>query len=188
MAHERDVFFDAEKFHVESWLCSSPCGEEESFVVSGQVWPGFHTWPIEMLVSFFLRPYQRLATPRDTKTAEKIEVRMPRQCTTAKPRIAPEPKISSARPAIIVVTLESRIVAHARSKPAAIAACGELPARSSSRIRSLISTLASIAMPSVNAIAAMPGRVSVACISDSSEISSSRLTASANTLKKPNSM
>ena len=35
---------------------------------------------------------------------------MPRQCTTAKPRTGPEPKASSARPAISVVTLESRIV------------------------------------------------------------------------------
>ena len=52
---------------------------------------------------------------RDTTTEEKIEVRMPRQCTTAKPRTGPEPKISSARPAISVVTLESRIVPQARS-------------------------------------------------------------------------
>src|SRR6267154_6331904 len=38
-------------------------------------------------------------------TEEKIEVRMPRQCTTAKPRTGPEPKMRSARPAINVVTL-----------------------------------------------------------------------------------
>ncbi len=52
---------------------------------------------------------------RDTMTAQKIEVRMPRQCTTAKPRTGPEPKISSARPAIRVVMLESRMVPKARS-------------------------------------------------------------------------
>ena len=53
--------------------------------------------------------------PRDTITALNIEVRMPRQCTTAKPRTGPEPKANSATPAISVVTLESRMVAHARS-------------------------------------------------------------------------
>ena len=76
---------------------------------------GFHTWPIDTDLSFFCRPDQRLTRPRENITAENIEVRMPRQCTTAKPRIGPEPKASSARPAMSVVTLESRIVAKARS-------------------------------------------------------------------------
>jgi hypothetical protein len=53
--------------------------------------------------------------PRETTTELNIEVRMPRQCTTAKPRTGPEPKISSARPAISEVTLESRMVPKARS-------------------------------------------------------------------------
>src|SRR5437899_223356 len=88
------------------------------------VTPGVQTVPMEILPSFVLRPYQRLTTPRETNTAENIEVRMPRQCTTAKPRTAPEPNTSRARPTIKVVTFESRIVAQARSKPAAIAACG----------------------------------------------------------------
>ena len=52
---------------------------------------------------------------RDTATAENIEVMMPRQCTTAKPRTGPTPKMSSARPAISVVMFESRIVPQARS-------------------------------------------------------------------------
>ena len=38
----------------------------------------------------------------DGATELKIEVMMPRQCTTAKPRIGPEPKISNAIPAIKV--------------------------------------------------------------------------------------
>src|SRR5450830_2156872 len=74
----------------------------------------FQIWPMARPLSFFLRPYHRLTMPREKNTAENIEVRIPRQCTTAKPRIAPEPKISSARPAIKVVTLESTIVAQAR--------------------------------------------------------------------------
>ena len=64
------------------------------------------------------RTYLRLGeapADRETTTDEKIEVRIPRQCTTAKPRTGPEPKISSARPAISVVMLESRMVLNARS-------------------------------------------------------------------------
>src|SRR5476649_1014723 len=103
---------------------------------------------------------------------------MPRQCTTAKPRIGPAPKISSARPAIRVVTLESTTVPKARSYPAWMAACGVAPLRISSRMRSLISTLASMAMPRVSAMAAMPGRVSVACSSDRIDRKSTRLNSS----------
>jgi len=51
----------------------------------------------------------------------------------------------------------------------------------------LISTLASIAMPSVSAIAAMPGSVKVACSIDSTATSSSRLNASARVENTPNS-
>jgi hypothetical protein len=52
---------------------------------------------------------------RETSTELNIEVMMPRQCTTAKPRTGPEPKISSATPAIRVVMFESRMVSNARS-------------------------------------------------------------------------
>ena len=71
--------------------------------------------PMETAFSFFLRPYQRFTRPREKNTAENIEVRMPMQWTTAKPRTGPEPKASSARPAISVVMFESRMVPHARS-------------------------------------------------------------------------
>ena len=70
---------------------------------------------MDTLLSFFLRPYQKLTMPREKNTAENIEVRMPITCTTAKPRTGPEPKASRARPAISEVTLESRMVAQARS-------------------------------------------------------------------------
>ena len=53
--------------------------------------------------------------PRETSTALNIEVRMPRQWTTAKPRTGPLPNMNSAMPAISVVMFESRIVAQARS-------------------------------------------------------------------------
>ena len=50
---------------------------------------------------------------RETITEVKSDVIMPKQCTTAKPRTGPEPKISKAIPAIKLVTLESTIVANA---------------------------------------------------------------------------
>ena len=52
---------------------------------------------------------------RDTITALKIEVRMPRHSTTANPLTGPEPNANSASPPISVVMLESRMVPHARS-------------------------------------------------------------------------
>ena len=58
-------------------------------------------------------PYHRLTNARETTTDEYIEVRMPKQCTTAKPRTGPEPKINSAMPAISEVMLESTMVAQA---------------------------------------------------------------------------
>ena len=95
--------------------------------------------------------------------ALNIEVKIPKHSTTAKPFIGPEPKANNAIPAIRVVIFASNIVPNARSYPALIAACGEIPIRNSSRIRSFIRTLASIAMPIVSAIAAIPGSVKVAC-------------------------
>ena len=50
-------------------------------------------------------------------TAENIEDKIPIDNVTAKPLTGPEPKASSARPAIKVVMFESRMVAQARSKP-----------------------------------------------------------------------
>ncbi|MNU04117.1 hypothetical protein D3C72_2484010 [compost metagenome] len=52
----------------------------------------------------------------------------------------------------------------------------------------MISTLASIAIPSASAIAAIPGSVKVTWIIDSKPTSNSRLVARASTLKAPNSM
>ena len=69
-----------------------------------------------------------------------------------------------------------------------MAACGAAPLRSSSRTRSLISTLASIAIPSTKAMAAMPGKVSVACSMDSTATKSSKLKASATLEIMPNIM
>ncbi len=64
---------------------------------------------------------------------------------------------------------------------------GVLPIRSSSRIRSPISTLPSIAMPSVSTIPAIPGMVSVALTIDRTAASRVRLVNSAMTAIRPNS-
>jgi len=65
-----------------------------------------------------------------------IDVAMPSTSTTAKPRTAPAPNNHSTTPAIAAVMLESTIAERARSKPAEIAARGDTPLRSSSRMRS----------------------------------------------------
>src|SRR5690625_2418968 len=102
MAHERDGTANAKKLH-------------DGFPYL--TFFGFHTWPIEMCCKRRRRPYQRLTRARTPTTEENIEVNMPMQCTTAKPRTGPEPKASSTTPTIKLVRLESKIVAQARSKP-----------------------------------------------------------------------
>jgi hypothetical protein len=61
-----------------------------------------------------------------------------------------------------------------------------MPFFSSSRMRSAMMTLASMAMPRVRAIPAMPGRVRVACIMDSRATSRNMLVARASTEMMPN--
>ena len=58
------------------------------------------------------------------------------------------------------------IVVNALLYPASIADIGVRPNKTSSLIRSKISTFASTAMPIVSTIPAIPGRVRVACKAD----------------------
>ena len=81
---------------------------------------------------------------------------------TAKPRIAPVPKLIRKMAAIRVVRFASRIDDHALPKPETTEALTVRPLCNSSRIRSNTSTLASTAMPMVRIRPAMPGRVSAA--------------------------
>ncbi|MDT4882671.1 hypothetical protein FQZ97_1186430 [compost metagenome] len=67
-----------------------------------------------------------------------------------------------------------------------MAACGGTPARNSSRMRSLISTLASTAMPMVNARPAKPGSVIVTPNSDITATTITRLSSSATHVIRPN--
>ena len=114
-----------------------------------------------------------------TTSAVKTFVTRPTDSVTAKPLIGPVPYWNSTSAVISVVMLASRIVQSALSKPVAIAARGDFPARSSSRMRSKMSTFASTAMPTVSARPAMPGMVSVASKTDISPISMIMFTASA---------
>src|SRR3989338_4168418 len=101
MAHERDVFANLEKFH-------------GGYPFGGTAWCQA-VLPMEIRSSLRRLPYRRFTMARDTITELNIEVRIPRHNTTAKPRTGPEPNRNNARPAIRLVTLESRIVPNARS-------------------------------------------------------------------------
>src|SRR5690606_41241868 len=132
MADARYGAVTADKFHVlPCFLSAGRAGRRarDQFVL------GVQTVPVEILASFFLRPYHRLARARTPTTDVNIDVAMPRQCTTAKPRTGPEPRASRARPTMSVVRCESRMVPHARAKLWWMACCGAAAWRSSSRIR-----------------------------------------------------
>src|SRR3546814_5271299 len=64
---------------------------------------------------------------RTTVMAVNIEVAMPTEMVTAKPRTGPEPSANSTAMAIRVVRFESRMVEKARLKPASSDATGVLP-------------------------------------------------------------
>ncbi len=87
---------------------------------------------------------------------------------------------------ISVVTLESKMVENARRNPASSAAMGERPSLVSSRMRSLISTLASTDMPNVSNMPAMPGSVSVALNSESKAMVRIKLNSKAMSANSPN--
>jgi len=54
---------------------------------------------------------------RTPTTAENMDVRIPKQCTTANPRTGPVPKISSAIPTINVVKVRVKNGAPSAIKP-----------------------------------------------------------------------
>ena len=89
----------------------------------------------------------------------------------ANPVISPPPNRSpnqmSTIQVIRVEKLPSLMAGQARLKPTSMDEARVRPMRTSSFIRSNISTLASIAMPIVSTMPAMPGKVSVAFKSDS---------------------
>src|SRR4028118_857772 len=67
------------------------CFGEADQLLAATLGPGFQTCPIDTPLRRFLRPYQRLTSPRENMTAENIDVMIPRQWTIAKPRTGPEP-------------------------------------------------------------------------------------------------
>ena len=97
-------------------------------------------------------------------TAVNTDVTKPIQSVTPNPLTEPDPKMIKIIPIKIVVTFPSKIALNAFSYPILMASNNPLPERNSSRIRSLISTLASTAIPNVNTIPAIPGKVKAAWI------------------------
>ena len=96
------------------------------------------------------------------KIAVKSEVIIPISNVVANPFIGPVPnvyKISAVSP---VVMFASNIEDKAFENPSLTDSFKPLPLISSSRTRSYISTFASTAIPIVNTIPAIPGRVSTA--------------------------
>src|SRR5579864_6987556 len=117
-----------------------------------------------------LRDLQSKAT-RETKTDVKRLVINPITSVAANPFTAGVPKKNRKPQETTVVTCVSTRVAKALENPAASAAATDFPARSSSRMRSKMSTLLSTAMPIVSTAPAIPGNVSTAPKHDRAAIS-----------------
>ena len=99
---------------------------------------------------------------------------------TANPFTTPVPMVSRAIAAINVVTFASEIVENALLYPEILLAFGLFPLRSSSLIRSYMSTLASPAIPPVSTILALPDKANVAWTNDHVAVIIKRLTIKAS--------
>src|SRR5438309_5989692 len=98
----------------------------------------------------------------DTNTAVNTLAIKPIVNVTANPRTGPSPNKNRKAHETTVVTWVSTMVHHALLKPFSTAATTDLPDRSSSRIRSKMSTFESTAIPMVRIMPAIPGKVSTA--------------------------
>ena len=108
-----------------------------------------------------LNPLRRPSIARVATTAVKIDVATPIRSISAKP-FTDDVAAAYRMPAVIsVTTLASMIVWNPRRYPVEIAARIDLPARTSSLMRSKMTMLASAATPIVRIVPAMPGRVIV---------------------------
>ena len=113
-------------------------------------------------------PFSFVATARRnsrlTIIAENIETKTPRRNVIANPRTNESEKIENKMIAVMILEkFESRIESHARSNPAVIPSSTVRPPRSSSLIRSKISTLASTAIPIEIINPAIAAEESVTC-------------------------
>ena len=111
-------------------------------------------------IFFLLMKLSNIA--RLTNTAVNILAAIPIHRVIANPLIGPVPNWNKTTAAMKVVILASTMVLKALAYPASIAARTVFPTRISSRMRSNIKTLASIAIPTVSNIPAIPGSVSAA--------------------------
>ncbi len=114
-----------------------------------------------------------------------METKRPRMREMPNPLTGPVPNWNRNSAAVTVVRLPSRMAEKALSYPWSTARRGVLPRRSSSRMRSKMSTLASTAMPMVRMMPAMPGMVRVACKAAMAAKSRKRFRASARLASMP---
>ena len=108
--------------------------------------------------------FQRSTRPSSDwviRTALKKLMATPIPRVMAKPLTMSEPKKARMTQTIPVEMLLSRMAGKARRKPSSTEAATDLPWRSSSRVRSKISTLASTAIPTDNTKPARPARLTV---------------------------
>src|SRR3989344_5152973 len=96
---------------------------------------------------------------RDTVIAVSIDTRTPSPKTSAKPLMSDVPNQKRMTAVIMEEMLESRTVGHGRPNPSCLASSHPLPPRSSSFMRSNLSSLASANIPTEGIKAAIPSAV-----------------------------
>ena len=106
-------------------------------------------------------PDRTPSSARVAATAVNIEIAVPIRSISAKPLTPAVATANSTKAVSIVTTFASMIVLNPFLYPELIAARTDLPARTSSLIRSKMTMFASAATPMVRIRPAKPGRVSV---------------------------
>ena len=122
------------------------------------------------------------------KIAVNIEVKIPTDKVIAKPCTGPVPTMYKISATINVVKLASTIVMSARSYPDEIASKGFIFRFNSSLILEKINTFASTAIPMVNTIPAIPGKVKVADKIDIIEAIKIKFNTTAKLARNPNTL
>ena len=121
-------------------------------------------WPVAPMkrgLSNQSKPPSTARIARVAATAVSIERAVPMRSMSANPRTLAVATTNSTMAVIAVTTFASTIVAKPFRYPCAIAARTDLPARTSSLMRSKMTMFASAATPNVSTRPAKPGSVSV---------------------------
>ena len=111
-----------------------------------------------------LNPASNPSIARVAKTAVTSDIAVPMRSMSAKPLTPAVATRNRTSAVIAVTTFASMIVRNPFEYPAEIAARTDLPARTSSLMRSNTTTFASAATPIVRMRPAKPGKVIVTCL------------------------